>query len=688
MSGESGNMATGNHLPIRRLTLYKHGVGVVEREGSFAGEEAVMTLRAAEVNDALKSLLVRDRRGGQVLGVRYDTPIDRQTRLAETPISLSPDHSLLDLLRALRGQAVRLVAGEGAQAEELDGRLLGIDLPVNEAPAAQTIVSALDEVTGTVTALPLHLVRRVVLLDERGAQDLRFFLDGSRSDETQRDIAVRLSPGDHELTVSYLVPAPTWRVSYRLVAESAPAAASQAAGAADEARDGELLLQGWGLFDNRLEEDLDAVDVTLVAGQPISFVYDLAASRVPARPVVQDAARIATGPVEFDAMLAQSLQPGAAEPEGLVTAAPMPMAAPAAARARQPAGRASRVSIEEIARQATAATGGDLGELFEYHVTAPVTVRRGASAMAPILQARLPYRRELLFNERKLPTHPVAALRFANDTGLVLERGPVTVYEDGAYRGEAMIPFVREATGVYLAFAVELGMRVTTATAHGVETIAIGIAGALLHVKQATVIRTTYQVASSLAESRTLTVEHPITANFELTATRPPDARGADVYRWDVVCPPWALTSFMVEERRHTWQAQHLLDQSYATLQGYLDGKWLDSATMARITPILEARSTMARNEQQIAVLLAEREEIYARQEQLRKTMGALGATGDEGALRARAVGQLRASEDRLDAIDAAVAALKDENARLQAAIDAGLATLRAGTLPGDADAI
>ena len=129
----------------------------------------------------------------------------------------------------------------------------------------------------------LDRVRRVMLRDERGAHDLRFFLDSSRSDEAQRTITVRLSPGEHDLTVSYVVPSPTWRVGYRLVAESAPASTPQSDATPAVVRDGELVLQGWGLFDNTWEEDLDEVDVTLVAGQPISFIYDLAASRVPRR---------------------------------------------------------------------------------------------------------------------------------------------------------------------------------------------------------------------------------------------------------------------------------------------------------------------------------------------------------------------------------------------------------------------
>src|SRR5205807_1657206 len=187
----------------------------------LAGEEVALTLRSGEVNDVLKSLLVGDRRGGRVLGVRYETPTDRQARLAAVPLALSPDHSLLDLLRALRGQEVRLVVGEGGPA----------------------------------------------------------------------------------LCVSCVVPSPAWRVAYRLVAESAPASTRQSDATAAVVRDGELVLQGWGLFDNTWEEDLDEVDVTLVAGQPISFIYDIAASRVPQRPMVHDVARVAAAPVEFEGVV-------------------------------------------------------------------------------------------------------------------------------------------------------------------------------------------------------------------------------------------------------------------------------------------------------------------------------------------------------------------------------------------------
>jgi chromosome segregation ATPase len=96
----------------------------------------------------------------------------------------------------------------------------------------------------------------------------------------------------------------------------------------------------------------------------------------------------------------------------------------------------------------------------------------------------------------------------------------------------------------------------------------------------------------------------------------------------------------------------------------------------------LEARSRIEHNERDIAALMAQRDELYKRQVHLRKNMDALGTAGDEGALRARAVGQLRAGEDRLDAIDGRIDALEDENNRLQEEIGARLSALRAGEVP------
>jgi hypothetical protein len=296
----------------------------------------------------------------------------------------------------------------------------------------------------------------------------------------------------------------------------------------------------------------------------------------------------------------------------------------------------------------------------------------------------LPYRRELLFNDAKLPRHPVAALRFVNETGLVLERGPVTVVEDGAYHGEALVPFTRQGADVFLAFSVELGVTVTSSTRHRQETAGLRIAGALLEVKHATVATTIYRLENTLGAAQRVTVEHPIWAGADVVDTPAPESRTADHYRWTVTCPARRATTFTVAERRFDWQSSHVLDLTYERLREFLSRNWLDQATMARIRGLLDERAAIARNEQEIAILQAERAEIYAREEQLRQNIAALGTSGDEGALRRQAVAQLGASEERLGAVAARIAALGEENARRTAAIDAALEGLRVDSGAGD----
>ena len=77
-------------LPIRKVVLYKNGMGYFEHLGTVSGPQSVeILLPSAQLNDVLKSLTVLDLGGGRIAGVNYDSaaPLDR--RLAELPIDLN-----------------------------------------------------------------------------------------------------------------------------------------------------------------------------------------------------------------------------------------------------------------------------------------------------------------------------------------------------------------------------------------------------------------------------------------------------------------------------------------------------------------------------------------------------------------------------------------------------------------------
>ncbi|MEI7772556.1 MAG: hypothetical protein WCI67_21380, partial [Chloroflexales bacterium] len=296
-------------LPITRITVYKHGVGYFERRGPHSGESLRLTFAREAMDDVLKSLVALDLGSGQVQSIDFETPEDRAAVLERGSIHLSDKQSMLDLLRDLRGRRVRLVLDVEGEIT-IEGLIVGVDYEQDE-PLRRATVAIYEAETRQVRALLLVELARVDILDDAAAADLVYFLKTAQSEEDRRSATIHLSPGDHDLMVGYIAPAPAWRVSYRLLFEEK----DEGGRMKDEAAkpDGQdasslilhpssfVLLQGWGIFDNQLDEDLEGVELTLVAGMPISFRYRLYEPRTPERPLVEDEERTVGAPIFFDA---------------------------------------------------------------------------------------------------------------------------------------------------------------------------------------------------------------------------------------------------------------------------------------------------------------------------------------------------------------------------------------------------
>ena len=642
-----------SYLPIVYMTLYKHGVGYFQRRGPISGEEIKLTFRREEMDDLLKSLTVIDHGGGLVRGVDYDTPQSRQERLAGCSIILSDSRSLRDLLQNLRGCQVQLLVSDGSN---VSGTLLGLD-EVDEKPLEQALVSLLQQATQTVAVTPLHRLEGVELLDETAAADLRFFLQTEVGRETHRSITIRLSPGDHDLEVSYIAPAPTWRVSYRLVVDTP----------ANEAKAAKALLQGWGIFDNQLEEDLTDISLALTAGMPISFMYDLYTPHTPQRPVVKDEERVAAAPVMFEGTVAE------AEPtmyRAMAAAAP-PAPAPHQARTLR-AAMAERMADTVQ----SAATGQALGELFQYNVSGPVSVGRGQSAMVPIVSSRLSPKKDLIYNGAKMPTHPVATIRFKNSTGLTLERGPVTVLENGEYVGEAVLPFTVDQAEAVISYAVELGIKVqeevkTESQLHGLQ-----LKDGFLIRQQYEIRRVNYRLDNRTAGAKTVLLEYNLNQPYTIFDTPEPVEKTLETYRYQVEASPGRVTQFTVQERYLRSQQVQLRNLSYKDLSGYLEGKFLDQTTYARLKDLLDAWALIGRYQADIQAQEQRRDKVYKSQEQVQKNMAVLSNSGEEGKLRGRYVQQLTQSEAELVEIERTIARLQAEIEQTQARIEQMMANL------------
>ena len=394
---------------------------------------------------------------------------------------------------------------------------------------------------------------------------------------------------------------------------------------------------------------------------PISFVYDLYTPFTPERPVVEEENRTAAAPVEFQgAYMEQELAINPTPTRSFAAAMPPSMSMPA------PASRA-KIDIEDLqASTAMEISSQAMGELFEYRISTPVSVGRGQSAMAPVISTLLEKRKELLYNGSKLAEHPVATLRLQNTSGLTLERGPVTVLEDGEYVGEAVLPFTPAGGEIVVPYAVELGARIRESSGSSFETYSLRLKGIMLHIEQWEIIWREYRVNNSTNRPLTILVEHPRRTNYEIFDTPEHSEKADQFLRFAVTVEPHSENSLTVKERRMVSRKEELKRQSYEELQRFVAKGLLKREIFDKALAILRHWDRIDNKKSALSALANERENIFKQQKQFQGNMTALGKEGKEGALRTRYVEELEASETRLAAIAAEEVAVRNALTELE----------------------
>src|SRR5262245_25940595 len=126
-----------SQLPLRKLTLYKQGIGYYERRGEFNGANLSLIVPRENINDTLKSLQITDHSDGKVLSVDYETPSDKATVLNELSVRLSDKASMVDLLQSLRGSRIQLHLPD---EQKIVGRLVGVETSLDPSANLATVL--------------------------------------------------------------------------------------------------------------------------------------------------------------------------------------------------------------------------------------------------------------------------------------------------------------------------------------------------------------------------------------------------------------------------------------------------------------------------------------------------------------------------------------------------------------------
>jgi len=272
---DASEASSAGKLPVRRVVLYKNGVGYFEHLGRVRGSQDVhIDFTSAQLNDVLKSLTVLDLSGGRITGVDYNSEAPLARRLGTLRLALSERPSVSEFLGALRGARLEVRASTGPV---VTGKLLSVERKTRNSAnwTSETDEISLISDTGEVRTVDLNPSTSVRIVDRDLQIEVGKYLGliaSAREQDIRRMTVSTAGAGERNLYVSYISEVPIWKTTYRIVlpskAEKKP------------------LLQGWAIVDNTVGEDWNDVELSLVAGAPHSFIQQLSEPYYGRRPVV------------------------------------------------------------------------------------------------------------------------------------------------------------------------------------------------------------------------------------------------------------------------------------------------------------------------------------------------------------------------------------------------------------------
>ncbi|MBI4664505.1 MAG: DUF4139 domain-containing protein [Verrucomicrobia bacterium] len=673
-------------LPLSEVILYSSGVGYFERLGEVEGNAKIdLRFKVDDINDLLKSMVVQDFGGGQISTVTYGSRDPITKTLKSFGIDLTDNPTLGQLLNQARGELVEVM-----RPGPLSGTILGVENKLQPAGENKTVeVEFLNLLTADgLQSVPLSQIQRTKLINERLNTELRQALEvlAAGHDTQKKTVTVAFAgAAKRKVAVSYIVQTPVWKTSYRLVLDDQEPP----------------FLQGWAIVENTSDEDWSGVRLALVSGRPISFTMDLYQPLYATRPQVEPELYLSLRPqVYSDAIESKDRDQAAvklsldrrdanaffgAEAARLGAAggrargvAPMSPAAPLAKSARAEAALGER---ETLGRRlnldqgiAASSQGGEAGELFQYQITAPVTLARQQSAMLPILNQKVQGEKISIYNQSVQAKHPLNGLRLKNTSSLHLMQGPVTVFDGGTYAGDARIEDLAPNQERLLSYALDLKTEIEPqTTGSSQDLVSVKIQKGLLVAVRKMREEKSYTLRNRDQKKKQILIEHPFRAGWQLVEPKEPAERARDAYRFAVTVEPEKSAKLVVREENQLSETAQLANSSSEMIAVYLRAQQLS----ARVKQALQKFVSLRERASQTAGERSRREqrinEITDEQARIRENMTRLSQQSE---LYSRYVKKLDEQETELERLRQEIESLKSTEKEQQRELNEFLANL------------
>ncbi len=665
-------------LPVKRVVLYKNGVGYFEHRAHVRGTQDLnIDFTSAQLNDVLKSLTAVDLGDGRITSVRYNSIAPLEERLRSLRLPFGETITRSEFLTAMRGSRVEVHSGTNAAV----GRLLSVESAARpDAHGNEMNVTVFSVITdsGEMKNFELGPGTSVRIADHDLDEEIGRYLNlvgSARARDVRRMTLTASGSGDRDIFVSYISEVPIWKSTYRIILPDKP---------------GEKpLLQGWAIVDNTIGEDWKDVQLSLIAGAPQSFIQDISQPFYARRPVV---------PLPQAAMLTPQTQ----EPTVTVTNGP-PAAMPAGVAGGVGVGSGGGGGVEQkaykqfiaqnangrqfyetaalapgaLAKQTSEAEGKSIGDFFEYDVKQKISIGKNQSALVPILQSRIEAEKVTLWSpdsddDENSFSVPLRALWIKNTSGQVLDSGTFNILEGDTFAGEGILETIHPDERRLLSYAADTAVHVKhEEDSSEMPYSRIKIAHGVMMLTREEHKTTTYEIRDADKDSRVVVVEYPLEEDWELTKDTPkPEETTASYDRFRVPVDA-GKTAKLTVKAVHSDEASFVLTNLNSDEVDLLvKQQRVTPALQQAFNQILGQKNQIAGLDQQINQRTQETRQISEDQNRIRENMKALKGSAEERALIQRYTGELDKQEDRLATLRSEMEDLRAKRAAASAELN------------------
>ena len=618
-------------LPVTKVVLFSSGVGFFEHRGQVTGDGLVrLNLSTDQINDVLKSLLLRDE-GGSVSSVNFPSqdPLDRA--LSSFSVDLSSKPSLATLLDQVRGAEV-----EVSTPQKLTGRILGVETRLISGRDGEGLQEVfLNLFTGEeVISIAISSLGGLKFKDPKISQDLgralKLILESS--DTLRKALDIRFTgQGKRNVSLGYIVEAPVWKTSYRLDLSGA-----------------KPYIQGWAVVENTTDQDWKNINLSLVSGRPVSFIQDLYSPLYLPRPVVAPSVQSNLKPQSYGGGI-ESRGPGG----------PPPSPAMAPQMKSRMFETPSPESSDDFAAEGALgdlrgssvipqASGTAAGELFQFMIKGPVTLPRRTSSLLPLVGADIQAEKVSIYNAQVHASRPYNGAWITNTTGLKLPAGPMTVLDAQVYAGDALMDNLVEKDRRLISYGLDLNTLVDSTSTSTLATTGVKLLKGVLTFTRMVTFTKTYLVQNKGMEPRTLVIEHPVEGGRTLLEPSSYEEKTLEYYRFKFLVSAATQGSLMVKETLPRVDRVTLVNSDSQSFLSYITSGDIPPTIKRSLEKARDLKAVDEDLQTQQRLLAGKKTELEGEQGRIRSNIASVGRDSVQGK---RYLEKLMETEAALDAL-------------------------------------